>query len=266
MQVLVLAAQNVGPVRAARRRHLRVDALPAGRRLDRRLGLRRDLRQPARRATSPTRCRRERSFRTRSARASSRSCRRRFTRSTSTRSSRRSGRSSASPRRSRWSASRSPGCCGRCRCARARRPRASPRASRPHATRSRCRSWSGSWPRSRSARTAGASTSRWPTTPASISIRPSCGCSRGSERTRRSTSTIPLLVAAGVSLRERGLIEDDRLGSDGQDVYGRVLAVRRQRLAELLDGWSPEEHDEVRAMLDDFAREYVAEPPAASRT
>jgi hypothetical protein len=41
--------------------------------------------------------------------------------------------------------------------------------------------------------------------------------------------------------------------------------VRRQRLAELLDGWSPEEHDEVRAMLDDFAREYVAEPPDLSR-
>ena len=76
----------------------------------------------------------------------------------------------------------------------------------------------------------------------------------------------PQLVAAGVSLRERGLIEDDRLGRDGQDVYGRVLAVRRQRLAELLEGWSPEEHDEVRAMLDDFAREYVAEPPALRRS
>jgi hypothetical protein len=75
----------------------------------------------------------------------------------------------------------------------------------------------------------------------------------------------PHLVAAGVSLRERGLIEDDRLVSDGQDVYSRLLAVRRQRLAELLDGWSPEEHDEVRAMLDDFAREYVAEPPDLSR-
>ena len=75
----------------------------------------------------------------------------------------------------------------------------------------------------------------------------------------------PQLVAAGVSLRERGLIEEDRLVSDGQDVYGRLLAVRRQRLAELLEGWSPEEHDEVRAMLDDFAREYVAEPPDLSR-
>ncbi len=35
------------PLRAARRRHVRLDALPADRRLDRRLDLRRDLRQPA---------------------------------------------------------------------------------------------------------------------------------------------------------------------------------------------------------------------------
>jgi hypothetical protein len=39
--------------------------------------------------------------------------------------------------------------------------------------------------------------------------------------------------------------------------------MRRQRLAELLDGWAPEDHDEVRAMLDAFAREFVAEPPVA---
>ena len=48
MQVLVLAAQNAVPYRAARRRHLRLDALPADRRLDRRRALRRDLREPAR--------------------------------------------------------------------------------------------------------------------------------------------------------------------------------------------------------------------------
>jgi hypothetical protein len=37
--------------------------------------------------------------------------------------------------------------------------------------------------------------------------------------------------------------------------------VRRQGLAELLEGWAPEEHDEVRAMLDSLTRELVAEPP-----
>jgi hypothetical protein len=73
--------------------------------------------------------------------------------------------------------------------------------------------------------------------------------------------TDPQLAAAGASLRERGLVEDSRLGGDGEAVYGRVLAMRRQRLAELLDGWAPEDHDEVRAMLDAFAREFVAEPP-----
>ena len=74
----------------------------------------------------------------------------------------------------------------------------------------------------------------------------------------------PQLAAAGASLRERGLIEESRLGGDGRAVYGRVLAMRRRRLAELLDGWAPEDHDEVRAMLDSFARAFVAEPPAAA--
>ena len=48
MQVLVLAAQNAVDYRAARRRHLRLDALPAGRRLDRRRRLWRDLHERAR--------------------------------------------------------------------------------------------------------------------------------------------------------------------------------------------------------------------------
>jgi hypothetical protein len=42
-----------------------------------------------------------------------------------------------------------------------------------------------------------------------------------------------------------------------------VLAARRQGLSELLDGWEPEQHEEVRAMLDGLARELVAEPPRA---
>ena len=74
----------------------------------------------------------------------------------------------------------------------------------------------------------------------------------------------PQLAPASDSLRNRGLLEDSRLGGDGEAVYRRVLAIRRRRLAELLDGWSPEEHDEVRAMLDDFARELVAEPPVTA--
>jgi hypothetical protein len=73
----------------------------------------------------------------------------------------------------------------------------------------------------------------------------------------------PRLAGAGASLRERGLIANAHLDGEGELVYRRVLAARRQGLAELLEGWAPEEHDEVRAMLDSLARELVAEPPAA---
>ena len=72
----------------------------------------------------------------------------------------------------------------------------------------------------------------------------------------------PRLAAAGASLRERGLIENSHLDATGESVYRRVLAARREGLAELLEGWSPDEHDEVRAMLDSLARDLVAEPPA----
>ena len=72
----------------------------------------------------------------------------------------------------------------------------------------------------------------------------------------------PRLAAAGASLRERGLIENSHLDTNGESVYRRVLAARREGLAELLEGWAPDEHEEVRAMLDSLARELVAEPPA----
>ena len=74
----------------------------------------------------------------------------------------------------------------------------------------------------------------------------------------------PRLGAAGASLRARGLLTNGHLGAEGEAVYGRVLAARRDGLSELLDGWEPEEHDEVRAMLDRLARALVAEPPPAS--
>ena len=76
----------------------------------------------------------------------------------------------------------------------------------------------------------------------------------------------PRLIGAGDPLRTRGLLADGGLGGDGAAVYGRVLAARRQGLSELLDGWEPEEHDEVRTMLDGLARELVAEPPTVPAT
>jgi len=72
------------------------------------------------------------------------------------------------------------------------------------------------------------------------------------------------LTMAGESLRERGFLVDSRLADDGEIVYARVLEARRHELAELLDGWEPEQHPDVRAMLDRFSRLQVAEPPTAS--
>jgi len=72
------------------------------------------------------------------------------------------------------------------------------------------------------------------------------------------------LTMAGESLRERGFLVDSRLADDGEIVYAHVLAARRHELAELLDGWEPEQHPDVRAMLDRFSRLQVAEPPTAS--
>jgi EmrB/QacA subfamily drug resistance transporter len=72
----------------------------------------------------------------------------------------------------------------------------------------------------------------------------------------------PRLASASASLRGRGLLADARLGAEGEAAYRRLLAARRDGLAELLEGWAPEEHDEVRAMLDRLARELVVEPPS----
>jgi EmrB/QacA subfamily drug resistance transporter len=72
----------------------------------------------------------------------------------------------------------------------------------------------------------------------------------------------PRVLAAHGSLRERGLVEDTQLRGRGELVYAQVVEARREGLAELLEGWAPEEHDEVRAMLDSLARELVAEPPS----
>ena len=74
------------------------------------------------------------------------------------------------------------------------------------------------------------------------------------------------LAIAHTSLNERGLVEDGELCGEGEIVFTRVVEARREGLCELLEGWEPEEHDDVRAMLDSLARELVAEiPPVATR-
>jgi EmrB/QacA subfamily drug resistance transporter len=75
----------------------------------------------------------------------------------------------------------------------------------------------------------------------------------------------PSLAGAHTALRKRGLVENSDLRDEGEVVYARVVAARRAGLAELLEGWEPEKHDEVREMLDLLARELVAHIPQSSR-
>jgi hypothetical protein len=71
----------------------------------------------------------------------------------------------------------------------------------------------------------------------------------------------PRLVGAVTSLRGQGLVEYGGLGLDGEVAYDRVMEARRRGLAELLEGWEPEKHDDVRAMLDRLARSLAEEVP-----
>ena len=76
--------------------------------------------------------------------------------------------------------------------------------------------------------------------------------------------TDPRLAAAAGTLAERGLVEDGRLaGRRHRGLRARARGTTGGALRELLEGWAPEQHDDVRAMLDRLARELVAEPPTA---
>jgi hypothetical protein len=48
----------------------------------------------------------------------------------------------------------------------------------------------------------------------------------------------------------------------GRDAFERMVAERRARLAQILARWTPEQHEEVRAMLDRLAQTLMADPPA----
>jgi EmrB/QacA subfamily drug resistance transporter len=63
-----------------------------------------------------------------------------------------------------------------------------------------------------------------------------------------------------------GYIEADREGRldftpKGRQVYTRIVAARRAQFERMLEGWSPERHPEVKAMLTKLARSLVVEPP-----
>jgi MFS family permease len=46
----------------------------------------------------------------------------------------------------------------------------------------------------------------------------------------------------------------------GEAVYARLLRARRERLAELLEGWSPEQHEEIAALLGRLADDLAHDP------
>jgi hypothetical protein len=69
------------------------------------------------------------------------------------------------------------------------------------------------------------------------------------------------LVADGLAVRD----QEERLlpSRSGSQAFDSIVVGYRHRLAEVLERWSPEEHAEVRTMLDRFARDLVAELPVA---
>jgi EmrB/QacA subfamily drug resistance transporter len=73
-------------------------------------------------------------------------------------------------------------------------------------------------------------------------------------------------VAARIAeLRDLGYLDGPSeaivLTAGGRDALERLVAARRERLAELLDGWSPEGEADLAALLTRMARDVVADHP-----
>jgi EmrB/QacA subfamily drug resistance transporter len=76
----------------------------------------------------------------------------------------------------------------------------------------------------------------------------------------------PARVAARIGeLRDLGYVEGPEdaiaLTAAGRDAVDRLVAARRERLAELLDGWSPETEAELAALLSRMARDVAVDHP-----
>ncbi len=87
----------------------------------------------------------------------------------------------------------------------------------------------------------------------------------------RFSITRPDLDAIATRLCSQGLATHEAVPADGKgalratdsgcDTYERIVDGFRQRLSQFLARWSPEDHAEVRAMLEILARELVSELP-----
>ncbi len=81
----------------------------------------------------------------------------------------------------------------------------------------------------------------------------------------RQRGTDPAILAEGLAqLQERGLVQTQprALTQAGHEALELLLAARRRRIAALLDGWSPEQYDQVGLLLSRLAREVQAPAPA----
>jgi len=76
---------------------------------------------------------------------------------------------------------------------------------------------------------------------------------------------INFLDASAVELTVRGLIGAGDAGlaltSSGDEMLERLYRARREGLEEMLDGWSPEQHDELGTLLTRLSRTLSAEVP-----
>ena len=72
------------------------------------------------------------------------------------------------------------------------------------------------------------------------------------------------MAARIAELRELGYVEGPERGvvltAAGRDALERLVAARRERLAELLDGWSPEREADLAALLTRMARDDRGRP------
>jgi EmrB/QacA subfamily drug resistance transporter len=79
------------------------------------------------------------------------------------------------------------------------------------------------------------------------------------------------VLAALSGLQRAELVAGDHgrpveLTDAGRESHDRLVAARREGLQELLDGWDPERHPDIRRLLDRLARELVSDIPSPPRS